>query len=37
MLPIPGTSQLRHAEENVDAAWLELDAVELAGLDAAQL
>jgi aryl-alcohol dehydrogenase-like predicted oxidoreductase len=37
MLPIPGTSQLRHAEENVDAAWLELDAVELAGLDAAQV
>jgi pyridoxine 4-dehydrogenase len=36
MLPIPGTSQLRHAEENVDAAWLELDAVELARLEDAR-
>lgn len=33
MLPIPGTSQLVHADQNADAAWLELDAEELARLD----
>jgi len=33
MLPIPGTSQLVHADQNVDAAWLELGAEELARLD----
>jgi pyridoxine 4-dehydrogenase len=36
MLPIPGTSQLRHAVENIDAGWLELDAVELARLEEAR-
>jgi pyridoxine 4-dehydrogenase len=30
MLPIPGTSQLPHASENIDAAWLVLSAEELA-------
>jgi pyridoxine 4-dehydrogenase len=34
LLPIPGTSQLAHASENVDAAWLELSADEVARLDA---
>jgi aryl-alcohol dehydrogenase-like predicted oxidoreductase len=33
MLPIPGTSQLVHASENIDAAWLELSADEMARLD----
>jgi pyridoxine 4-dehydrogenase len=33
MLPIPGTSQLRHALENIDAAWLVLTAEEVARLD----
>ena len=33
MLPIPGTSQLGHAADNIDAAWLELSADELARLD----
>jgi pyridoxine 4-dehydrogenase len=32
MLPIPGTSSLRHLEENVAAARLRLAAAELAGL-----
>ena len=34
MLPIPGTQSLEHLEENVAAAGLELDAAELAELDA---
>ena len=34
MLPIPGTSSLGHLEENVAAAEIELDADELAALDA---
>jgi len=33
VLPIPGTSQLRHADENTDAAWLRLTAEEVARLD----
>jgi aryl-alcohol dehydrogenase-like predicted oxidoreductase len=33
MLPIPGTSQLVHASENIDAAWLELSPDEMARLD----
>jgi len=35
MLPIPGTSQLSHAQENVDAAWLQLSRDELAELESA--
>jgi pyridoxine 4-dehydrogenase len=34
MLPIPGTSSRGHLEENVAAAEIELDASELAALDA---
>src|SRR5215217_5391040 len=33
MLPIPGTSQMRHADENIDAAWIELAAEEMTRLD----
>jgi aryl-alcohol dehydrogenase-like predicted oxidoreductase len=33
ILPIPGTSQLAHAVENMDAAWLELTTEELARLE----
>jgi pyridoxine 4-dehydrogenase len=33
MLPIPGTSSVRHLEENVAAAGLELSEDELAELD----
>jgi len=36
MLPIPGTSQLVHADRNIDAAWLELTAEEVARLDVAR-
>jgi pyridoxine 4-dehydrogenase len=32
LLPIPGTSQLRHADENTDAAWLVLTDEEMARL-----
>ena len=35
MLPIPGTSSLAHAEENIRAAELELDAESVEKLDAA--
>ena len=35
MLPIPGTSSIKHLEENVAAAELELTADELARLDRA--
>jgi len=35
MLPIPGTSQVGHLEENVAAASLKLSAEEMAGLEAA--
>jgi aryl-alcohol dehydrogenase-like predicted oxidoreductase len=34
MLPIPGTSRVRHLEENTDAALLELDQATLRELDA---
>jgi len=34
MVPIPGTSQVAHADDNVDSAWLDLSADELARLDA---
>jgi len=35
MVPIPGTSKIAHADDNVDAAWLQLSAEELAQLEAA--
>jgi aryl-alcohol dehydrogenase-like predicted oxidoreductase len=35
MLPIPGTSNLLHAEDNIESAWLELSADEVLRLDAA--
>lgn len=35
LLPIPGTSRVEHAHDNVDAAWLRLTADDLAALDAA--
>jgi pyridoxine 4-dehydrogenase len=35
LLPIPGTSQLRHADENIDAAWLALTPDEVDRLEAA--
>jgi aryl-alcohol dehydrogenase-like predicted oxidoreductase len=35
MLPIPGTSQIPHADENIDAAWLSLTPQELAELESA--
>jgi len=35
MLPIPGTSQVAHLEQNVAAAGIRLSAEEFAGLDAA--
>lgn len=35
MLPIPGTSQLAHADENIDAAWVTLDSDEIARIDVA--
>jgi aryl-alcohol dehydrogenase-like predicted oxidoreductase len=33
VLPIPGTSRLAHADENIDAAWLDLTTEELARLE----
>lgn len=33
MLPIPGTSSVRHLEENVAAAALDLSATDVAALD----
>lgn len=36
ILPIPGTSRLRHADENVNAAWLRLSDDDLARLDVAR-
>ncbi len=33
MLPIPGTSKVLHAEQNIDAAWLQLTPEERARLD----
>jgi pyridoxine 4-dehydrogenase len=35
MVPIPGTSKLAHADDNLDAAWLELTDEERERLDAA--
>lgn len=35
MLPIPGTSQVAHADENIDGAWVALTADELDRIDAA--
>jgi aryl-alcohol dehydrogenase-like predicted oxidoreductase len=35
MLPIPGSAQASHVGQNIDAAWLRLDAEEMARLDAA--
>jgi pyridoxine 4-dehydrogenase len=35
MLPIPGTSQIDHAESNIDAAWLELSTADIAAIDSA--
>ncbi len=35
IIPIPGTSSVAHAEENIDAAWLELSATEIARIDEA--
>lgn len=35
MAPIPGTSNVDHADENVDAAWLSLTPADLSALDAA--
>jgi len=36
MLPIPGTSKVAHAEENIDAAWIRLDDAEVKRLDVAE-
>jgi pyridoxine 4-dehydrogenase len=33
IIPIPGTSQPNHANENIDSAWLELTAADLARID----
>lgn len=33
MLPIPGTSQIAHADSNIDAAWVELSSDDLAAID----
>jgi pyridoxine 4-dehydrogenase len=35
IIPIPGTSSVAHAEENIDAAWLELSDPEIARIDEA--
>ena len=35
MLPIPGTSQLAHADENLEVAWLTLTSDDLARIDEA--
>jgi aryl-alcohol dehydrogenase-like predicted oxidoreductase len=35
MVPIPGTSRLGHADDNLDAAWLTLSADDLVAVDAA--
>jgi aryl-alcohol dehydrogenase-like predicted oxidoreductase len=35
MLPIPGTSQLSHADSNVDAAWVPLSDPEIGRIDEA--
>ena len=33
LLPIPGTSKLRHLDENIDAAFIELSKNEIARLE----
>jgi aryl-alcohol dehydrogenase-like predicted oxidoreductase len=35
LLPIPGTSKIRHLDANVDAGWVELTAAEIAAIGAA--
>jgi pyridoxine 4-dehydrogenase len=35
MVPIPGTSKISHADDNVDAAWLQLSEDETRRLDEA--
>jgi pyridoxine 4-dehydrogenase len=35
MLPIPGTSSIDHADENIDGAWLELTDDDIARIDEA--
>jgi pyridoxine 4-dehydrogenase len=35
MLPIPGTSQVAHAESNIDAAWVELSPADITAIDTA--
>lgn len=35
MLPIPGTSSLVHLDENIDAAWVEIDEAALEQIDRA--
>jgi pyridoxine 4-dehydrogenase len=35
MLPIPGTSQVAHVDENIDAAWVALTSDELERIDTA--
>jgi pyridoxine 4-dehydrogenase len=34
VVPIPGTSNIDHLDDNVDAAWLSLDDTDVAALDA---
>jgi pyridoxine 4-dehydrogenase len=33
MVPIPGTSKVDHADDNIDAAWVHLSVDDLARLD----
>jgi pyridoxine 4-dehydrogenase len=35
MVPIPGTSNIEHAHDNIDVAWLQLSGEEIARLDSA--
>lgn len=35
VVPIPGTTNIDHVDDNVDAAWLSLDDTQIATLDAA--
>jgi pyridoxine 4-dehydrogenase len=35
VVPIPGTTNIDHLDDNIDAAWLSLDAADIATLDAA--
>ena len=36
MLPIPGTTKVTHADQNIDAAWIQLADTEVKRLDAAE-